>query len=206
MTHDRYIGLAAVVLALSAALATDATHAQRARSGKEVVNAVCIKCHGTGEHGAPRIGDNKAWQARTPRGLSSLNQTAIEGLRSMPPHGGRLDLSDLELKRAITHMVNRSGGHWVEPADTQYPVARTGRQVVEARCRQCHEAGKGGAPRIGDRAAWIPRLSHGFEPLVRSAIHGHGGMPARGGLPDLTDDEMRGAIVYMFNPDPVARK
>jgi len=34
---------------------------------------------------------------------------------------------------------------------------------------------------------------------VRSAIHGHGPMPARGGLADLTDAEIRGAIVYMFS-------
>jgi cytochrome c5 len=125
----------------------------------------------------------------------------------MPPHGGRLDLSDTELKRAITYMVNQSGGKWIEPIDKTAPVGqRTGRQIVEARCRQCHEEGKGGAPRIGDRSAWIPRLAQGFEKTVASAIHGHGGMPARGGLPDLTDNEIRAAIVYMFNPDTTARK
>ncbi|MGZ5223531.1 MAG: c-type cytochrome, partial [Burkholderiales bacterium] len=59
--------------------------------------------------------------------------------------------------------------------------------------------------KIGDRAAWIPRLSHGFDATVRSAINGHGGMPARGGLPDLTDREIRSAIAYMFNPDPPAK-
>jgi hypothetical protein len=36
--------------------------------------------------------------------------------------------------------------------------------------------------------------------LVRSAINGHGPMPPRGGMADLTDSEIRGAIVYMFNP------
>ena len=77
-----------------------------------------------------------------------------------------------------------------------------GKQIVEARCSLCHAEGKGGAPRMGDRAAWIPRLSQGFEKTVRSAINGHGGMPARGGLPDLTDHEIRGAIAYMLNPDP----
>ena len=40
----------------------------------------------------------------------------------------------------------------------------------------------------------------GLDTLVRSAINGHGGMPARGGLANLTDSELRSAIVYMFNP------
>jgi hypothetical protein len=58
----------------------------------------------------------------------------------------------------------------------------------------------GGAPRIGDRAAWTPRLTQGLDYLVHSAIKGHGGMPARGGMADATDVEIRSAIVYMFNP------
>jgi cytochrome c5 len=35
---------------------------------------------------------------------------------------------------------------------------------------------------------------------VRSAISGHGGMPPRGDKADLTDGEIRAAILYMFNP------
>lgn len=177
------------------------------RSGKAVVDAVCYQCHGTDAYGAPRIGDNKAWQERSARGLSSLTQNALKGIRNMPAHGGSPDVSDLEISRAITYMVNQSGGHWIEPTSKGTAVAeRTGRQVVEARCTECHKTGKGGAPRIGDRSAWIPRLSQGLDATVRSAIHGHGGMPARGGIADFTDTEIRRAIVYMFNPDTGAAK
>lgn len=206
MKHYRLVGPAVVLVALGVPLASHAADARVQRSGKQVVGEVCIKCHGTGEQGAPKIGDKSAWRARASRGMSRLTQSALKGVRNMPPHGARFDLTDLELKRGITYMVNQSGGKWIEPADTTVAGERSGRQIVEARCSNCHEAGKGGAPKIGDRAAWIPRLSHGFEGTVRSAIHGHGGMPARGGLPDLTDNEMRAAIVYMFNPDPPARK
>ena len=194
--------LAGAVLALAVPLAAEAAEPIGARSGKEVVEEVCIKCHGTGAQGAPRIGDAAAWKKRSSRGLTALTDSALKGVRNMPPHGARFDLSDLELERAITYMVNQSGGKWIEPEDISRHAQRSGKEIVQARCRQCHEAGKGGAPKIGDRSAWIPRLSHGFERTVQSAIHGHGGMPARGGLPDLTDNEVRAAIVYMLNPDP----
>jgi cytochrome c5 len=76
---------------------------------------------------------------------------------------------------------------------------RTGEQVVDSGCVACHENGVNGAPKIGDRAAWIPRMSKGLDVLVQSAIHGHGAMPARGGIADLSDREIESAIVYMFN-------
>ena len=75
----------------------------------------------------------------------------------------------------------------------------SGKQIVEAQCFKCHQTGVGGAPRIGDRDAWIPRVKQGFEVVVRSAIKGHGGMPPRGGMADLSDAEIRSAVVYMFN-------
>ena len=97
------------------------------RSGREIVESVCSGCHATGRDGAPKIGDAKAWEPRERRGLSSLTGSALEGVRKMPPHGGSLSLTDLEIKRAITYMVNHSGGSWVEPIDrTALPVARTG--------------------------------------------------------------------------------
>ena len=169
------------------------------RSGKEVVDHVCAACHATGRDGAPKIGDTKAWEAREKRGLSALTATALEGVRKMPPHGGSLSLNDVEVKRAITYMVNQSGGSWQEPIDRRHlPADRTGEQIVKAQCVKCHGKGLNGAPKIGDKAAWIDRAKLGFDSVVRSAINGHGAMPSRGGMPNLTDSEMRAAVTYMF--------
>jgi len=170
------------------------------RGGKEVVEAVCAACHRTGVNGAPKIGDKKAWGKLASQGLASLTEVALKGIRKMPAHGGNPDLTDTEIERAITYMVNQSGGRWIESISRVTPaVQRSGGQVVQEHCAKCHQTGVGGAPKIGDRAAWIPRLKQGFEVAVRSAIKGHGPMPARGGVADLTDSEIRAAIAYMIN-------
>ena len=79
---------------------------------------------------------------------------------------------------------------------------RSGAQIVAAQCVKCHGEGLNGAPKIGDREAWGQRIAKnvGFDNLVRSAIRGYGGMPARGEQANLTDSELRSAIEYMYNP------
>ena len=202
----KHLTVTAIMLACAAPVATQAAQS-RERSGKEVVDAVCFACHGTGAHGAPKIGDKKAWSKRSAPGLAALTEVALKGIRKMPAHGGNPNLSDLEIQRAITYMVNQSGGHWAEPINRTRPVAdRPGKQIVAEQCVKCHGTGVGGAPRIGDRAAWIKRGSLGLDSLVRSAINGHGGMPARGGMADLTDSEIRGAVIYMFNQGVAVKK
>ncbi|HKW39381.1 MAG TPA: c-type cytochrome [Burkholderiales bacterium] len=191
------------LIALFALLAATSFAPARAQtadlSGKEVVEAVCAKCHASGANGAPTIGDKQAWSKRAARGLSGLTANALQGIRKMPPHGGNQSLSDMEIKRAVAYMVNQSGGKWAEPIDKKAPPApRTGEQIVKAQCIKCHGEGKGGAPKIADRDAWIPRLKDGLDNTVRSAINGHGGMPARGGMANLTDAEMRSAVIYLF--------
>ena len=84
-------------------------------------------------------------------------------------------------------------------AQAASPEDRTGEQVVQMRCISCHGTGVNGAPRIGDRAAWVPRMKLGLDNVVRSAITGHGMMPPRGGMAELTDPEIRAAVTYMFN-------
>jgi cytochrome c5 len=76
---------------------------------------------------------------------------------------------------------------------------REGKQVVDTVCAACHGVGKDGAPRIGDRAAWTPRFAKGLDVLIDAAVNGHGGMPSRGGLPQLEREELRSAVLYMFN-------
>ena len=193
--------LAGLALALLLTFASISAFAQKEeRSGKAVVDETCAGCHATGKEGAPKIGDRAAWKKRAAGGLTGLTKSALKGIRQMPPHGGNMQLSDTEIKRAVAYMVNQSGGHWIEPTSKQKPAAkRTGKEIVQMRCVKCHETGKGGAPKIGDRDAWIPRVKDGLDATVRSAINGHGGMPARGGMPNLSDAEMKDAIVYMMN-------
>ena len=74
---------------------------------------------------------------------------------------------------------------------------RSGESIVSTQCAKCHGSGVAGAPKIGDRDAWSARVKAGVDPLVRSAIKGHGGMPSRGGMADLTDPEIRDAVIYM---------
>jgi cytochrome c5 len=201
-TRNARQALMMAAIGLGALIAAGALAQTPVRSGKQVVEQTCVTCHGTGRDGAPRIGDNAAWAKRASQGLSSLTQTALAGIRKMPAHGGKLNLSDTEVERAVTYMVNQSGGKWIEPVSAT-AAPRSGEQVVKAQCMKCHGTGTGGAPKIGDRAAWTPRIKQGLDAVVRSAIHGHGGMPARGGMADATDAEIRAAVLYMFNSGSV---
>src|SRR6188474_1567323 len=151
MTDAPYRMLVPMLMAVALLSAPLAAYAQTPeRSGKEVVEAVCAGCHAKGVNGAPRIGDKKAWSKRASQGLTSLTNNALKGIRGMPSHGGKLDLTDLEIGRAVTYMVNKSGGKWKEPASAKDMAAeRTGKQVVEAQCQKCHKAGTGGAPKLG---------------------------------------------------------
>ena len=75
----------AIILALAVSIVPEGAAAQSGgRSGKDVVETLCVSCHGTGASGAPKIGDNKAWAKRASMGLTSLTQNALKGIRQMP--------------------------------------------------------------------------------------------------------------------------
>jgi cytochrome c5 len=188
-------GLLLPILAL--ALSAAPAHAAD-RSGKEVVDTVCATCHATGKDGAPKIGDQAAWAQRASKGLDKMTQNAITGVRNMPAHGGQAALTDLEMTRAVGYMV--SGGNAADAKKAVKPTsARTGEQVVQERCQECHATGKQGAPKLGDMNDWKPRLQKGVDPLIKSAIGGHNSMPARGGLANLSDAEMKAAVEFMIS-------
>lgn len=88
--------------------------------------------------------------------------------------------------------------------DGAEPGQRTGKQVFDKICLQCHAADSATAfsPKITHNADWAPRISKGVDVLVANAINGftgQGNMPAKGGAMDLTDEEVARAVVYMAN-------
>jgi cytochrome c5 len=83
-------------------------------------------------------------------------------------------------------------------ADAAADVPTSGEQVFTKVCSACHGAGINGAPKVGDRAAWGPRVAQGKEALYTHAITGIRSMPPRGGStwPDAT---IRMAVDYMVS-------
>ncbi|HEY2906037.1 MAG TPA: c-type cytochrome [Vicinamibacterales bacterium] len=78
-----------------------------------------------------------------------------------------------------------------------------GEAVYGQVCKSCHEAGLAGAPKIGDKSAWGPRIAQGQSTAVQHAVAGFQGktgvMPPKGGNADLTDTEVARAVVFMAN-------
>lgn len=83
-----------------------ASPALAARTGKEVYEAVCATCHGTGVAGAPKLGDKKWIELEKKEGMKELVSDAIKGEGAMPPKGGCKDCTDDEIKAAVKYMVD----------------------------------------------------------------------------------------------------
>jgi cytochrome c5 len=101
-------------LAVRAAPAASAVAAAAApaapMTGEEVYNNACAACHAAGIAGAPKSGDADAWAPRIAQGIDTLNDHAINGFQGaggyMPPKGGRADLSDEAVIKAVQYMVD----------------------------------------------------------------------------------------------------
>ena len=76
-----------------------------------------------------------------------------------------------------------------------------GKKIYDASCMACHAAGVAGAPKLGDKANWGPRIAQGADKLHTHAIKGFQGkagmMPPKGGNMGLKDDDVKAAVDYM---------
>jgi cytochrome c5 len=77
---------------------------------------------------------------------------------------------------------------------------RSGEEVYNAACMACHTTGAGGAPMLGDAAAWADRIAKGTETLYASGVNGvpGTGMIAKGGCMSCSDEEIHAAVDYMI--------
>ncbi len=74
-----------------------------------------------------------------------------------------------------------------------------GEKVYNTLCTVCHQSGIGGAVAITDQANWQQRLNErGVSGLLNSSLNGYNAMPAKGGNPTLTDEEVTSAVHFML--------
>lgn len=75
--------------------------------------------------------------------------------------------------------------------------AADGKAVYDKTCVACHASGVANAPKLGDKAAWAPRIATGRDALVASVVKGKGAMPPKAGAANLSDDDIKAAVDYM---------
>ena len=90
-----------------------------------------------------------------------------------------------------------------EEAPVAAAASADGKSTYETVCAVCHGAGIAGAPKVGDKAAWAPRIAQGLATLDKHAIEGFQGksgvMPAKGGRLDLSDELVKAAVAHMVS-------
>lgn len=69
--------------------------------------------------------------------------------------------------------------------------------IYTASCAACHATGAAGAPKLGDKAAWAPRIKAGNTALYDSALKGKNAMPPKGGNASLAEAEVKAVVDYM---------
>jgi len=79
-------------------------------------------------------------------------------------------------------------------------MAASAESTYKSACSACHDAGVAGAPKLGDKAGWAPRLKQGTETLYKSALQGKPGtaMMAKGGFANLPDADVKAVVDLMI--------
>ncbi len=103
----------------------------------------------------------------------------------------------LEGEAVATRIAPVAGAPEVKDA-SDLTTMKSGEQVFQAQCATCHASGALNAPKLGDAAAWGPRIKSGIEALLNSALKGKNAMPPQGGG-EFSEFEIHRAVVYMAN-------
>ncbi len=210
-----------------ATVAAAAAAPAASKSPEDLFNGACAACHNTGVAGAPKLGDAAAWEPRLANGMDTLFASVANGKGAMPPRGGST-YSDDEIRSAIDFMLDKAGLLQASAPAATAPVAETappaqaadatedmmpqagaeaptavadlaaGEAAYRSSCFSCHDAGVAGAPKLGDAAAWAPRIANGEDALLASVTNGKGAMPPRGGT-TMSDDELRNIVAFMMS-------
>ena len=98
-------------------------------------------------------------------------------------------------EKAIAQRIQKIGAVEIRDANREL---KTGEEVFKVQCTACHTSGAAGAPKVGDTAAWAPRIATGYDALLNSALKGKGAMAAQGGG-DFEELEIARAVVYLAN-------
>jgi len=123
------------------------------------------------------------------------------------------DVTDYKPEEIVVENIKPVGEVYIagesEPEAAPAPAAdaaatatagpKSGEQVYNSNCVACHGTGAAGAPKLGDTAAWAPRIAAGMDSLLANATNGLKAMPPKGLCMTCSEAELQGAVEYMVN-------
>lgn len=171
--------------------------------GRKVFYNRCAICHGEGREimGAPVIGDSENWMQRYKKGMEVLYTHTINGYNNMPLKGNCVTCTDSEIRSAVNYLIDHSLSFdqkrlaFMKPAPT--PTIEYGKTIYEKNCASCHATGKNGAPIVGDKKAWEPRIAKGMGVLFSHSINGINNEHIMGGCKTCSNTDVIAAVKYM---------
>lgn len=135
--------------------------------------------------------------------LFSLTQPSSHSYAGLTRGGNAPEEIEARIAR-IGHISLIGEAQAATPAPASAPAAAPAAAVAEVpplykkSCAMCHASGAGGAPKLGNKDDWAPRIATGMEEILKVAINGRGGMPARGGT-KASDEEIKAVVDYMVS-------
>ncbi len=115
----------------------------------------------------------------------------VSKLFGAKPAGDFSDEAVLQRIRPVAQLALAGGGDAA-------PAAKGSEEIYKGTCSACHDSGVADAPKLGDKAAWAPRIAQGLAKLAASGIQGKGAMPPKGGA-DISDADFTRVVAWMAN-------
>lgn len=108
------------------------------------------------------------------------------------PDAAAQESSETEADAAVAEAAGETD------ADDTAPelAADAGEKLYGQICQQCHTTGLLDAPKIGDNAAWQPRVAKGMDTLYLHSVKGYNKMPAQA-VGEVSEAQVKAAVDYL---------
>ncbi|WP_338926130.1 cytochrome c5 family protein [Mycetohabitans endofungorum] len=130
------------------------------------------------------------------RDASTLGQRASDTSAAATQSATAASSSSAQAAAAAIAAISSAPPSGSAATSASADAAQAGKALYQQVCQACHAAGIAGAPKLGDKAAWAPRLKESMDTVYHYALHGKGAMPPKGGS-NASDADVKAAVDYM---------
>jgi cytochrome c5 len=128
-----------------------------------------------------------------------LQGGSVQGPMLEVNHDSLVYLDREDLDAIATYLQTVKSKQPPKPKRTDKVSLKVGATIYNKYCVGCHTTGAGGAPKLGDQAAWAPLAKQGLNKLYENALNGIGGMPPKGTCAECSITEIQSAVDYIID-------